>query len=151
MIKFSKLNKEMFGNLSLFVTNLIYFLFIFPLTNDLAVQYRLTHTTGTGKWDGGTHSGDLFFTLIGKLGVTGSHECPADRGFGKTASCTFEDEANIGGLVKMKIENINGNNWAFTKLFVAVDGEVKAARTSYTWINRYKNTTFRLANISKYL
>ncbi|KAL5263909.1 hypothetical protein ACHWQZ_G005104 [Mnemiopsis leidyi] len=114
------------------------------------VQYRLTHTTGTGKWDGGTHSGDLFFTLIGKLGVTGSHDCPADRGFGKTASCTFEDEANIGGLVKMKIENINGNNWAFTKLFVAVDGEVRAARTSYTWINRYKNTTFRLANIIQY-
>ena len=113
--------------------------------------YRITHTTGTGRYDGGSYSGSYFFTVVGELGQTGSYDCPAKRGSGRTSSCSFQDQANIGRLVQMKIRNANADNWAFTKLFVMSDGDLKAERTSYTWIGKYVTTTFNLAQSGKCL
>ena len=89
-----------------------------------AVLYRLTHETSTTNYAAGAFEGGYFFTIVGNLGRTSPHDCPAKRGYGETAGCTFEDGANIGKLVKMKVENIVGNTWIFSVLFVAIDGEL---------------------------
>ena len=113
------------------------------------MQYRITHTTGTGKWADGTYSGSHLFTLIGDLGQTSSHDCPANRNPGKTASCTFEDGATIGKLARMRIKNTGGNNWTFMKLFVAINGDLKGARTPKTTLKARKTITFDLVNSGK--
>ena len=58
------------------------------------------------------------FTIIGENGETGSHDCPADRTEGTTASCTIEDEAKIGKLVSVKIENTSSDAWRLVKMIV---------------------------------
>ena len=113
------------------------------------MQYLITHTTGTGKWDDGNYSGSHFFTLIGDLGETGSHDCPALRPRGKTASCTFEDGTNIGKLLRMRIKNTSGNNWSFTRLFVAVNGDLRGSRTTRKTISSHRTFTFDLVNSGK--
>ena len=84
----------------------------------ISVRYKLIHETGSGKYDGGKYSGAYLFTIIGENGKTGSHDCPADRNKGVTASCTIEDAAKIGKLVGMRINNTSSDAWRFVKMFV---------------------------------
>ena len=78
----------------------------------------MTHKTGSSKNDDGLDSGAYFFTMIGENGETGSHDCPADRVRGVTASCTIEDSAKIGKLAGMRIRNKSKNAWVFVKMLV---------------------------------
>ena len=69
------------------------------------------------------------FTIIGENGNTRSHDCPADRTEGVTAGCTFEDEAKIGKLVGMRIENTGDDAWRLVEMIV---------ENSEGWVGRWE-------------
>lgn len=86
----------------------------FTYIGDETVQYKITHQTrGTSKYDGGQTTGAYLFSIIGKEGTTSAHDCPADRGLGVTAGCTFEDNAEIGDITDIRIKNKSTDQWIF--------------------------------------
>ena len=87
--------------------------------------YRITHTTGTGKYDSGQTSGGYLFTIIGADGETGEYDCAADRTGGVTASCTFKDAAQIGKVKGMRVKNLSDNQWVFVKASVEINGVLR--------------------------
>ena len=87
--------------------------------------FRITHTTGTGKYDSGKTSGGYLFTIIGADGETGEHDCPADRSAGTTASCSFKDAAQIGKVTGMRVKNLSDNQWVFVKASVEINGVLR--------------------------
>ena len=106
------------------------------------MQYRITHKTAVGSNLGGQTENAYFFTLVGDLGETGAHDCPADRTEGVTASCTIEDANNIGRLTAVKIKNRGDDTWGFVSIsvesgegmFAAWQGSRKRV-TDYTTID----------------
>merc|ERR1712025_1516057 len=103
--------------------------------------YKITHTTGTGKYHGGRTSGAYFFTLVGENGSTEAHDCPADRSEGVTASCTFKDATDIGKLLKMTVENKSDNSWTYTQATVEIDGVVQGTWKGTKPIGDYETRT----------
>ena len=88
--------------------------------------YKITHTTGTLKWDAGNQLQGYLFTLTGTEGSTAEHPCPANRKLGQTGSCTIRDTARIGELKKLKIRSIVDDVWALVNLDVEIDGVLGA-------------------------
>ena len=83
-----------------------------------SVQYRITHKTAVGSNLGGLTENTYFFTLIGESGETGSHDCPADRTEGVTASCTIEDANDIGRITAIRIRNRGDDTWGLVSISV---------------------------------
>ena len=75
---------------------------------------------------------------MGDNGETGSHDCPADRTEGSTATCTFEDEAKIGKLVGIEIENTGDDAWRLVEMIV---------ESSEGWVGRWEGDV----NVHDYL
>ncbi|KAL5271984.1 hypothetical protein ACHWQZ_G000247 [Mnemiopsis leidyi] len=94
-------------------------------TQACATLYRITHTTGKAKYDGGVTSGGYLFTIVGDSGETGEHDCSADRSEGVTDSCTIKDSAQIGKVKSMRVRNLSDNHWRFEKASVEIDGVLR--------------------------
>ena len=92
---------------------------------DVEIEYVITHTTGTGKYDGGATSGAYLFTLMGSSGNTAPFDCPADRKQGAVGTCTISDAGEIGTIKKVKVQNLSDNTWVFKTFKVTVDGVLK--------------------------
>ena len=107
----------------------------------------MTHKTGSSKHEAGSYSGSYLFTIIGENGETGSHDCPADRGLGVTANCTFEDEAEIGKLVGLRIKNTETNAWVFVRMLVESNEGRVGSWSGNKGINDYqtKSITYSIA------
>ena len=86
------------------------------------VAYTITHTTGIKKRAAGDMGGNYFFTLIGTVGETAAHICPANREKGQTGSCNLQDRSRIGRLNALKIKNIVDDGWRFVFMEVQVAG-----------------------------
>ena len=111
-----------------------------------SVNYHITHTTGKGKYDGGSTTGAYLFTLIGTTGETDEHDCSADRKQGVTSQCTFQDPADIGSLKGMRIKNKSDNTWVFVSMLVKINGDLRGRWQGTSTVPDYKTANIQFDN-----
>ena len=107
--------------------------------------YKITHTTGTGRYDAGMPDEGYFFTVIGSKGATAAHNCPANRVLGQAGSCTLQDRAEIGKLEAVKIKSMINDGWTITNFVVEVDGLAGSWQSNENyWLGKEEEITLKL-------
>ena len=123
-----------------------------------SVVYHITHkTASTGGNADGAPSGAYFFTFIGTAGETDAHDCPADREIGATGSCTMDDFAKIGKLLKVRIESKQSNQWQIVSMTVKVVGALQGRWTGERLVDSFQKvdlivimTVFEIGNFYQF-
>ena len=112
----------------------------------------ITHTTGIDPLSEGDEGENYLFTLIGTVGETAAHICPANRKKGQTGSCSFKDRSTIGELNALKIKSVVKDGWIIVIMEVQVAGLAGIWRhQGKSQLNHEGTVTLNLVHTSKYL
>lgn len=126
------------------------FLFI-ATSDDYTLHARLktvtlTHETGPGRWDGSKET-DFYFTLVGTKAESEEQLCHANRDRGSAGTCTFEFDAKLGRLLRVKIRNAGDNLWAVVSIDVDINGRKRGTWDGFRKVMKFKTVSILVESI----